>query len=135
MSGRSHSTSVRRRALDLIRDGASVTAAAREVDAHRNTVGAWARRAHLPAADARRQPRLRPAPERPSPPPPETTAARTVDEIVARLRAMGAAQPTPSPAPGPRRIPRSGCEHFRMGHRTLCTACYCAVMRGEAVLA
>lgn len=40
----------------------------------------------------------------------------------------------PPPAGEPRRIPFTGCDHFRMGHRTLCTACYCAVQRGEAVL-
>ena len=40
----------------------------------------------------------------------------------------------PLPPVGLRRIPIAGCEHFRMGHRTLCTACYCAVQRGEAVL-
>lgn len=42
--------------------------------------------------------------------------------------------PPPPPPVGPRRIPFAGCEHFRMGHRTLCTACFCAVQRGEAVL-
>jgi hypothetical protein len=31
-------------------------------------------------------------------------------------------------------IPIAGCDHFRMGHRTLCTGCWCAVQRGEAVL-
>ncbi len=72
-------------------------------------------------------------------------AATGVSDVTIRAWAKRAGVPIPTtrrpkpeappPSAGePRRIPFAGCDHFRMGHRTLCTACYCAVMRGEAVL-
>lgn len=95
-----HTTTTRRRALDLVAGGASLRAAAAAVGASRSGVFAWVH------AERKRAAALNPAPPPPPPPPPVA----------------------------PRRIPIAGCEHFRMGHRTLCTACYCAVQRGEAVL-
>lgn len=69
------------------------------------------------------------------------TAATGVSEWAVRTWALrsgvaipGARKPSAPPAGEPRRIPFAGCDHFRMGHRTLCTACFCAVQRGEAVL-
>jgi hypothetical protein len=57
--------------------------------------------------------------------------ARRAGVTIPTMRRKHPSQPPPPPS---RVIPIAGCEHFRMGHRTLCTACYCAVQRGEAVL-
>ena len=124
----SHTTATRRRALNAVRDGATYTAAGREVGATRATVRAWARREGLRSAP--------PPPSPPSPQPlPDSPLVRSVDALVARLRAMRDAPPLRlSPTP-PRVIDRSGCGHYAVGHRRLCTGCRCAVARGEAVLA
>ena len=125
----SHATATRRRALDAVRNGATYTAAGREVGATRATVRAWATREGL------RSPRT-PSPQAPplTPHPlPDSPAARSADALVARLHALRDAPPLRIAPPLPV-IPRSGCDHFRMGHRKLCTRCRCAVQRGEAVL-
>lgn len=136
MSG-PHSTTTRRKALALLRAGATRAAAAKATGAGIGTVTAWALRARVPGQRAAPRRRVPLTPEALPP----TMAVRLVDSVVARLAELDAPsrprrrrKEPPPPPPPPRVIPRSGCDHFRMGHRTLCTRCFCAVQRGEAVL-
>ena len=57
-----------------------------------------------------------------------------IEFIHGRLRAMRDAPPLRLSPPPPRVIDRSGCGHYAVGHRRLCTGCRCAVARGEAVI-
>ena len=124
----SHTTATRRRALDAVREGATYTAAGLAVGATRATVRAWARREGL------HSPPPPPLPVAPQPLP-DSPLVRSTDALVARLRAMRDAPPLRLSPPPPRVIDRSGCGHYAVGHRRLCTGCRCAVARGEAVLA